>query len=119
MRVQDFCHIIALAILLLSFFSTYVFQVGLLELLYTRFRLTLILSVFYIILSIGLHVWHVTIVWHDPFAYYWSKGFHALSAIHKIVAVLYYYFYKRAALKIGDPRFHEGSIWMQKQLSFS
>ncbi|KYN10275.1 hypothetical protein ALC57_17589 [Trachymyrmex cornetzi] len=59
--IQDFCLIIALTLLLVNFFSTYIFQ--------------------------------------------------------RTVAVLYYYFYKRASLRIGDPRFYKSSAWVQKQLS--
>ncbi|KAJ8934378.1 hypothetical protein NQ314_013419 [Rhamnusium bicolor] len=40
--VQDACLILALSALLLTFFSTYVFQTGLVYLLYERFRATLL-----------------------------------------------------------------------------
>ncbi|XP_011259707.1 transmembrane protein 138 isoform X3 [Camponotus floridanus] len=117
--IQDFCLIAALTLLLVNFFSTYIFQAGLIQLLYTRFRITLILCIIYMILSISLHTWHITIHWSSPLKHYWTKGFHILYSIHRTVAVLYYYFYKRASLRIGDPRFYKGSIWVQKQLSIS
>ncbi|XP_070511293.1 transmembrane protein 138 isoform X3 [Cardiocondyla obscurior] len=116
-RIQDFCLIIALTLLLVNFFSTYIFQAGLIQLLYTRFRMTLVLCIIYMILSISLHTWHVTIHWSAPLKHYWTKGFHILYSAHRTVAVLYYYFYKRASLRIGDPRFYKGSAWVQKQLS--
>ncbi|XP_025265491.1 transmembrane protein 138 isoform X2 [Camponotus floridanus] len=94
-----------------------IFQAGLIQLLYTRFRITLILCIIYMILSISLHTWHITIHWSSPLKHYWTKGFHILYSIHR--TVLYYYFYKRASLRIGDPRFYKGSIWVQKQLSIS
>ncbi|KAM0731634.1 Transmembrane protein 138 [Formica fusca] len=115
--IQDFCLIAALTLLLVNFFSTYIFQAGLIQLLYTRFRMTLILCIIYMILSISLHTWHITIHWSAPLKHYWTKGFHILYSIHRTVAVLYYYFYKRASLRIGDPRFYKGSVWVQKQLS--
>ncbi|KAL6447369.1 transmembrane protein 138 [Cataglyphis hispanica] len=115
--IQDFCLIVALTLLLVNFFSTYIFQAGLIQLLYTRFRMTLILCIIYMILSISLHTWHITIHWSAPLKHYWTKGFHILYSIHRTVAVLYYYFYKRASLRIGDPRFYKGSVWVQKQLS--
>ncbi|XP_070165972.1 transmembrane protein 138 [Polyergus mexicanus] len=114
--IQDFCLIAALTLLLVNFFSTYIFQAGLIQLLYTRFRMTLILCIIYMILSISLHTWHITIHWSAPLKH-WTKGFHILYSIHRTVAVLYYYFYKRASLRIGDPRFYKGSVWVQKQLS--
>ncbi|XP_011865119.1 PREDICTED: transmembrane protein 138 isoform X2 [Vollenhovia emeryi] len=117
--IQDFCLIVALTLLLVNFFSTYIFQAGLIQLLYTRFRMTLVLCIIYMILSISLHTWHITIHWSAPLKHYWTRGFHVLYSAHRTVAVLYYYFYKRASLRIGDPRFYKGSVWVQKQLSIS
>ncbi|XP_014473069.1 PREDICTED: transmembrane protein 138 isoform X2 [Dinoponera quadriceps] len=115
--IQDFCLIANLTLLLVNFFSTYIFQAGLIQLLYTRFRITLILCIVYMILSISLHTWHITIHWSAPLKHYWTRGFHTLYSMHR--TVLYYYFYKRASLRIGDPRFYRGSAWLQKQLSIS
>ncbi|XP_011173369.1 transmembrane protein 138 [Solenopsis invicta] len=115
--IQDFCLIVALTLLLVNFFSTYIFQAGLIQLLYTRFRMTLVLCIIYMILSISLHTWNITIHWSAPLKHYWTKEFHTLYSAHRTVAVLYYYFYKRASLRIGDPRFYKGSAWVQKQLS--
>ncbi|EGI64809.1 TM138 protein, partial [Pseudoatta argentina] len=115
--IQDFCLIVALTLLLVNFFSTYIFQAGLIQLLYTRFRMTLILCIIYMILSISLHTWHISIHWSMPLKHYWTKEFHTLYSAHRTVAVLYYYFYKRASLRIGDPRFYKSSAWVQKQLS--
>ncbi|TGZ45668.1 transmembrane protein 138 [Temnothorax longispinosus] len=117
--IQDFCLIVALTLLLVNFFSTYIFQAGLIQLLYTRFRMTLVLCIIYMILSISLHTWHITIHWSAPLEHYWTKGFHTLYSAHRTVAVLYYYFYKRASLRIADPRFYKGSAWLQNQLSIS
>ena len=30
-------------------------------------------------------------------------------------AVLYYYFYKRTALRLGDPRFYQDSEWIRRE----
>lgn len=120
--------------------SRFNFQAGLIQLLYTRFRMTLVLCIIYMILSISLHTWHITVHWSAPLKHYWTKEFHTLYSAHRTgtsenlerhlvvesmivtqsfyeVAVLYYYFYKRASLRIGDPRFYKGSTWVQKQLS--
>ncbi|KYN44972.1 hypothetical protein ALC56_00624 [Trachymyrmex septentrionalis] len=115
--IQDFCLIVALTLLLVNFFSTYIFQAGLIQLLYTRFRMTLVLCIIYMILSISLHTWHISIHWSMPLKHYWTKEFYTLYSAHRTVAVLYYYFYKRASLRIGDPRFYKSSAWVQKQLS--
>ncbi|XP_012142023.1 transmembrane protein 138 [Megachile rotundata] len=117
--VQDICLIATLTILLVNFFSTYIFQIGLIQLLYTKFRITLILCILYMILSISLHIWDIKVHWSSPFKYHWTKDFHVLYSVHKGVAVLYYYFYKRASLRIADPRFYESSTWIQNQFSLS
>lgn len=33
------------------------------------------------------------------------------------VAVLYYYFYKRTAVHLGDPRFYQDSVWLRKEFA--
>uniref|UniRef100_A0A8C5RZ33 Uncharacterized protein n=1 Tax=Laticauda laticaudata TaxID=8630 RepID=A0A8C5RZ33_LATLA len=33
------------------------------------------------------------------------------------VAVLYYYFYKRTAIHLGDPRFYQDSVWLRKEFA--
>ncbi|OXU20637.1 hypothetical protein TSAR_008476 [Trichomalopsis sarcophagae] len=115
--VQDFCLIMSLTILLANFFSTYIFQAGLIQLLYAQFRMTLLICVTYIVLSISLHSWHMTIHWSAPLTHFWSVGYHSLYSVQRTIAVLYYYVSKRASLCISDPRYHEGSKWMQKQFS--
>ena len=30
-------------------------------------------------------------------------------------SVFYYYFYKRTALRLGDPRFYQDSDWIRKE----
>ncbi|CAK9830179.1 Transmembrane protein 138 [Anthophora retusa] len=115
--VQDVCLIITVTILLVNFFSTYIFQIGLIQLLYTKFRVTLILCIIYMILSISLHIWDIKAHRSSSHRCYWTKDFHILHSLHKGVAVLYYYFYKRASLRIADPRFYESSTWIQNQFS--
>jgi preprotein translocase subunit SecG len=121
----------------------YVLQAGLIQLLFKKFRMTLIICVLYIILSICLHSWHMTIHYNEPLSYFWSTTYHCLYSFqrtskltltHKYLykisyilhhfyfiaaAVLYYYLSKRASLQISDPKFHEGSNWMQKQFSLT
>lgn len=58
------------------------------QLLYTRFRMTLVLCIIYMILSISLHTWHVTIHWSMPLKHYWTKGFHTLYSAHRTGTIL-------------------------------
>ena len=53
------CLVFALIVLFLVFFNTYIFQAGLVYLLVRKFRTTIIITVLYLALSVGLHVWTV------------------------------------------------------------
>ncbi|KAK4881991.1 hypothetical protein RN001_005310 [Aquatica leii] len=111
--VQDVCLILALAVLLLTFFSTYVFQAGLIEILYDRFRVTIMMCIFYFILTTILHIWTLSVRWKNPLQHNWSAGLHTFYVLQRFAAPFYYYFYKRAALRISDPRFYEDIEWVQ------
>ncbi|CAH0553523.1 unnamed protein product [Brassicogethes aeneus] len=104
--IQDACLIFALSTMLLTFFSTYVFQNGLLDSLYIRFRLTIIVCMVYFILTTILHLWSLNLVWGDK-SIQWPTKFIIFLIIHRLVSALYYYCYKRAAFRITDPRFYE------------
>jgi len=56
-RIQDVCIILAIIVVFLLFFNTYVFQAGLISLLIRKFKTTIIIAVVYLALSVGLHVW--------------------------------------------------------------
>ncbi|GFG39098.1 hypothetical protein Cfor_12232 [Coptotermes formosanus] len=139
--IQDVCLIFALISLVLSFFSTYAFQAGLIELLYDRFRVTVIISAIYLIFTIALHSWSLSERWGHPLEHIWPDGLIWLcvtqrlcewhlpceekmmrlmlrESVHIImtflslaVAVLYYHHYKRSVLRISDPRFYEDFNW--------
>lgn len=58
-------------------------QVGLIQLLYTKFRITLILCIIYMILSISLQTWDIKMHWLSPLKYHWTKDFHVLHSLHR------------------------------------
>ncbi|KAK3585543.1 hypothetical protein CHS0354_022954 [Potamilus streckersoni] len=114
--IQDLCIIIAVIVVFLLFFNTYMFQAGLVNILINKFRLAIGVTFVYFGLNVGLHVWEMTLRWDEPNAYIWeTPGFIALYVIQRTGAVLYYYFYKRTALKLGDPRFYQDSEWIHKE----
>ncbi|CAG9822403.1 unnamed protein product [Phaedon cochleariae] len=104
--VQDACLILALSALLLTFFSTYVFQTGLVYLLYERFRATLLVCMMYFILTTVVNIWLLASRWNDV-RHSWTKSFSIVFIIQRFLSSVYYYYYKRAALRISDPRFYE------------
>ncbi|XP_043580261.1 transmembrane protein 138 isoform X3 [Bombus pyrosoma] len=82
-RAQDICLIMTITLLLVNFFSTYIFQIGLIQLLYTKFRVTLILCIIYMVLSVSLHTWDIKVHWSSPLKYYWTKDFHVFYSLHR------------------------------------
>ncbi|KAJ0056762.1 hypothetical protein NL108_016416 [Boleophthalmus pectinirostris] len=111
--VQDISILLNLIIILLMLFNTYVFQVGLVSVLLERFRALLMFSMLYLIFSITLHCWLMNLRWFNTNTYIWTDGLQVLFMLHRTASVLYYYFYKRTAECLGDPRLYEDSPWLQ------
>lgn len=55
--IQDIAILFNIIIIFLMFFNTFVFQAGLVNLLFHKFKGTIILTAVYLGLSISLHVW--------------------------------------------------------------
>lgn len=114
---QDTCLLFDVIIIFLLFFSTYVFQAGLIWMLISRFRIAIAISLIYLTLSIAHHVWKLTLGWDDPHKYIWSKGYLILYVIQRTASVLFYYFYNQTILRIADPRFYQRSEWIDSELA--
>jgi len=56
-RIQDIFILFAVIIVFLLFFNTYIFQAGLVNILISKFKATILFVFVYLGLSIGLHVW--------------------------------------------------------------
>ncbi|MGH0157816.1 UNVERIFIED_CONTAM: hypothetical protein FKN15_052723 [Acipenser sinensis] len=115
--IQDIAILFNVIIILLMFFNTFVFQVGLVTLLLQRFKGLLIVSAFYLGLSIAFHVWVMNLRWQHSDRYVWTDGLQALFVFQRLMAVLYYYFYKHTAECLGDTRLYEDSAWLRHQFS--
>ncbi|XP_004646812.1 transmembrane protein 138 isoform X1 [Octodon degus] len=113
--IQDIAVLFNTIIVFLMFFSTFVFQAGLVSLLFRKFKGTIILTAVYLALSIALHVWVMNLRWKNSQSFVWTNGLQALFVLQRLAAVLYCYFYKRTALRLGDPRFHRDSLWLRKE----
>lgn len=55
--IQDIAIVFNVIIVFLMFFNTYVFQAGLVNLLFHKFKGTILLSAAYLALSISFHIW--------------------------------------------------------------
>uniref|UniRef100_A0AAV2LV17 Transmembrane protein 138 n=1 Tax=Knipowitschia caucasica TaxID=637954 RepID=A0AAV2LV17_KNICA len=147
--MQDVSILLNLIIILLMLFNTYVFQVGLVSVLVSRFQPLLLSSGLYLSFSITLHCWLMVrtphslcfcfwfwfyrretifnlrclccflqnLRWFNTNKYVWTDGLQVLFMLHRTASVLYYYFYKRTAECLGDPRLYEDSPWLQEIFS--
>ncbi|KAI4824962.1 hypothetical protein KUCAC02_020672 [Chaenocephalus aceratus] len=111
--MQDIAILFNVIIILLMLFNTYVFQVGLVSLLLERFRALLIISALYLTLTVCFHCWVLNLRWFQSNRFIWTDGLQALFVFQRTAAVLYYYFYKRTAECMGDPRLYEDSLWLR------
>ncbi|KFB48125.1 transmembrane protein 138 [Anopheles ziemanni] len=114
---QDVCLMLSFTAFVFSLYSTYVYQAGMANVLYEKFRTPLIISMTYFFLSIALHLWQVVGHAEAPYQFQWPKALTALFIIHRLFSPIYYYLYKKSALKMSDPRFYENLDWIASQLS--
>ncbi|XP_020772505.2 transmembrane protein 138 isoform X1 [Odocoileus virginianus] len=113
--IQDIAILFNIIIIFLMFFNTFVFQAGLVNLLFHKFKGTIILTAVYFALSISLHVWVMNLRWKNSNRFVWTDGLQTLFVFQRLAAVLYCYFYKRTAVRLGDPRFYQDSLWLRKE----
>uniref|UniRef100_A0A9L0TDN6 Transmembrane protein 138 n=1 Tax=Equus caballus TaxID=9796 RepID=A0A9L0TDN6_HORSE len=113
--IQDIAVLFNIIIIFLMFFNTFVFQAGLVNLLFHKFKGTIILTGVYFALSISLHVWVMNLRWKNSKRFVWTDGLQTLFVFQRLAAVLYCYFYKRTAVRLGDPRFYQDSLWLRKE----
>ncbi|XP_029412146.1 transmembrane protein 138 isoform X2 [Nannospalax galili] len=113
--IQDIAILFNIIIIFLMFFNTFIFQAGLVNLLFRKFKGTIILIAVYFALSISLHVWIMNLRWKNSNSFVWTDGLQTLFVFQRLVAVLYCYFYKRTAMRLGDPRLYQDSLWLRKE----
>ncbi|XP_004469387.1 transmembrane protein 138 isoform X1 [Dasypus novemcinctus] len=113
--IQDIAVLFNIIIIFLMFFNTFIFQAGLVNLLFHKFKGTIILTAVYFALSISLHVWVMNLRWKNANNFVWTGGLQTLFVLQRLAAVLYCYSYKRTAVRLGDPRFYQDSLWLRKE----
>ncbi len=115
--VQDIALIFTLILLFVAFFSTFAFRAGLISILIKKFSASLLIGLLYLSLTVAYHIWNLTVRWDQPNMYHWTNGLQTVYVLQKLLAVIFYYFYKRAALRLGDNKYYEDSEWMRTQLN--
>ena len=58
-------------------------QAGLVGILVKRFRTAIAVTLAYISLSIGFHVWSLNVRWDNPASYWWTDGLLALFVVQR------------------------------------
>uniref|UniRef100_A0AC34REL2 Transmembrane protein 138 n=1 Tax=Panagrolaimus sp. JU765 TaxID=591449 RepID=A0AC34REL2_9BILA len=114
--LQDTAIVMSIIVLLIAFTSTFVFQAGLILILIQKFAAVLVVATIYLILSITLHVVHLRDRWGTSQRYIWPVFVTVLYTLQRLTAILHYFFYKRAALFLSDPRFHYDNEWLREQV---
>lgn len=114
--IQDVLQVFAIFMMFLLFFSTYVFQAGLVGVLISRFRAPIIASILYLAISIPLHTFLLKQRWDNQFTYVWTKPLTALFIFQRFAAVVHYYLMKRTVLRFSDPRFYTDSAWIREEI---
>uniref|UniRef100_A0A336KRN4 Transmembrane protein 138 n=1 Tax=Culicoides sonorensis TaxID=179676 RepID=A0A336KRN4_CULSO len=112
--LQDALLLLSITAIIFSLYSTYVYQAGLADLIYKKFRCPLIVCGMYFTLCVSLHGWLIIGKW--SYAFEWPKALTALFIIQRLFSPLYYYFFKRSALRMSDARFYDNLDWVTEVL---
>lgn len=115
--IQDIGILFSLVLLFLVFFNTFVFKAGLIYVLIRKFSATLLIGTLYLLLTVAYHVWNLSVRWGQAGRFAWSDGLQAVYVLQKVLAVVHYYFYKRAALRLGNEKYYEDSDWLRKHMN--
>lgn len=111
--LQDIGILVAAFLIVLTLLDTNAFNAGLLSPLITQFAATFVVVGFYFSLSLSYHTWTLYL-WYDfPNTYIWNNGLLTLYVFQKAMAVVYYHFYKRAAMRLGNRKYYEDSEWLR------
>ena len=115
--IQGLSILFGIVLIFLILFNTYAFKAGLLSFLVWNFSGTFSVSILYFLLTVGYYSWNLSMQWGRPNSYNWSDGLQAVYVLQKLLAVVYYYVYKRAALRLGDPKYYEDSSWLRQHIT--
>ncbi|XP_063701910.1 transmembrane protein 138 [Culicoides brevitarsis] len=108
--LQDALLLLSMTAIIFSLYSTYVYQAGLAQLIYKKFRCALIICFTYFTLT-SLHGFLVIGKW-----FVWPEALTALFIVQRLFSPLYYYFFKRSALRMSDPRFYDNIDWLTNEV---
>ncbi|KAJ1347028.1 hypothetical protein KIN20_001966 [Parelaphostrongylus tenuis] len=115
--LQDTLILLSVVVLVIAFSSTFVFQAGLIFLLFRRFAPTLISALIYLGFTITFHYVSLNIRWDNPMAsIYFTPYILILYVAQKYCSVIHYAMYKRGTLLLVDPKYHGDSEWLRSKI---
>ncbi len=114
--LQDVVILALLVTLLLGFFNTFAFTVGLLKVIVMKFLWTIVIGLLYVLITLIFQIIFFTTNWTASNTLYWSSVIQAIYTIHKLIAVLFYYIYKRAIYRLSDKKLYSHSVWVKDQI---
>ncbi|XP_044281636.1 transmembrane protein 138 isoform X1 [Varanus komodoensis] len=82
--IQDIAILFNVIIIFLMFFNTFIFQAGLVNLLFHKFKGTIVLSAAYLALSISFHIWVMNLRWKNSHYFVWTDGLQALFVFQRL-----------------------------------
>ncbi|EFO86276.1 hypothetical protein CRE_02012 [Caenorhabditis remanei] len=113
--LQDTLLIMSALVLFVSFTATFVFQLGLIHIVIIQFLPTIIISIFYVFVSIGWHYASLSSTWEDQtINIFMQTPLEIFYIFHKVIACIFYSYYKRTALQISDPKYNSDSAWLRE-----
>ncbi|WKX97683.1 hypothetical protein Q1695_013395 [Nippostrongylus brasiliensis] len=115
--LQDTLILLSVIVLVIAFSSTFVFQAGLIFLLFRRFAPAIAAAFVYLAISVGLHYITLNTRWEaSTMSIFSDLPMLILYVAHKYAAVVHYALYKRAALLLSDPKYHGDSEWLRTKI---
>ncbi|XP_008114064.1 transmembrane protein 138 isoform X1 [Anolis carolinensis] len=82
--IQDIAILFNIIIIFLMFFNTFVFQAGLVNLLFHKFKGTIVLSGTYLALSVSFHIWIMNLRWRSSNYFVWTDGLQTLFVFQRL-----------------------------------
>ncbi|XP_071074094.1 transmembrane protein 138 isoform X3 [Dasypus novemcinctus] len=99
--IQDIAVLFNIIIIFLMFFNTFIFQAGLVNLLFHKFKGTIILTAVYFALSISLHVWVMNLRWKNANNFVWTGGLQTLFVLQRLGSTFFQPFTFRWFVSLG------------------
>jgi hypothetical protein len=106
---QDAFLVLSIIVMFLMFFNTFAFTSGFICLLIKKFICSLATGGLYLLITLGYQIWLLVSSWEGQWA--WSPGLQIAYIIQKLLAVYYYYIYKRGLYRLSDVRLYEDYDW--------